>query len=185
VRPCGLTATRWDYRLAWACSLALVAILLFEVVTPSDVVASLALIPLVAAMWALSARFAARVALVAAVVFGVALATEVANRPTIVFVVVAALVISAAVRFYATGIAGLWPAARRRGVSLDAGDRVEALTRRELEIASLASRGYTAGEIGARLHISDRTVESHLANAYAKLAIHSRSGLRELSELVN
>jgi DNA-binding NarL/FixJ family response regulator len=59
-------------------------------------------------------------------------------------------------------------------------DTIDSLSRRELEVATLASRGLTAGEIAGQLHISERTVESHLADAYAKLAIHSRAALRQL-----
>jgi DNA-binding CsgD family transcriptional regulator len=59
-----------------------------------------------------------------------------------------------------------------------------ALTGREREVASLAARGYTAVEIGAQLFIGRRTVESHLANAYAKLGVRNRRELiRRASEL--
>jgi DNA-binding CsgD family transcriptional regulator len=180
-----VAGTRWDAHVAWASCAALSAVLFIEFVTPNDVVASLALIPLVAGMWALSTRLAVRVALVSGVVFALILATEAANRPTVVFIVAVAVILASAVRFYATALSGVWPLSRPPSIVLDAGSGVDCLTRRELEVATLASRGYTAVEIGSRLHISDRTVESHLANAYAKLAIHSRSGLRELAELLN
>ena len=183
VRPCGLAESWLDGAVAWCCCGSLGAILLLEIVTPNDVVASLALIPLVVAMWALSTRMAQRVALVAAVLFGLTLATEAGNRPTVVFITAVGVVLAALARFYARGLAGVWPVSHSRAVSLRVDGAVESLTRRELEVASLASLGYTAAEIGARLHISDRTVESHLANAYTKLAIHSRSDLRELSSL--
>ena len=183
VRPCGLAESRLDGAVAWSCCGILGVILLLEILTPNDVVASLALIPLVAAMWALSTRMALRVALVAAVLFGLTIVTEAGNRPTVVFITAVGMVLAALARFYARGLAGVWPASHSRAVSLRVDGAVETLTRRELEVASLASLGYTAAEIGARLHISDRTVESHLANAYTKLAIHSRSDLRELSSL--
>ncbi len=53
------------------------------------------------------------------------------------------------------------------------------LTRRELEVASLAARGMTDQDIAGTLVISVRTVESHLAAVYRKLGINSRRGLRE------
>lgn len=55
------------------------------------------------------------------------------------------------------------------------------LTRREREVAILASRGLAAREIGERLFVSRRTVESHLARIYGKLGISSR---RELAKLL-
>lgn len=51
----------------------------------------------------------------------------------------------------------------------------EALTERELEILALAGRGLTNKAIGAQLHISDRTVQNHLAHIFAKLQAASRT----------
>jgi DNA-binding NarL/FixJ family response regulator len=39
---------------------------------------------------------------------------------------------------------------------------------------ALAVEGLTAKAIGERLHIGERTVETHLAHAYAKLGVRSR-----------
>ncbi len=52
-----------------------------------------------------------------------------------------------------------------------------ALSRREREVALLASRGQTAHEIGEELFLSKRTVESHLASVYVKLGVDSKSEL--------
>ena len=61
---------------------------------------------------------------------------------------------------------------------------VDALSRREREVALLASRGETAAEIAARLVVSKRTVESHLVSIYAKLGVESKTELiRRASEL--
>jgi pimeloyl-ACP methyl ester carboxylesterase/DNA-binding CsgD family transcriptional regulator len=61
---------------------------------------------------------------------------------------------------------------------------VDALSRREHEVALLASRGQTAPEIAARLFLSKRTVESHLAAAYMKLGVESKTELiRRAAEL--
>ena len=49
-----------------------------------------------------------------------------------------------------------------------------ALTARESEIALLAAQGLTARQIGEELHIGTRTVETHLAHAYAKLGVRNR-----------
>lgn len=49
-----------------------------------------------------------------------------------------------------------------------------ALTRREYEVARLAVQGRTAREIAEHLSITDRTVEGHLSNVYAKLGIASK-----------
>jgi two-component system, NarL family, response regulator LiaR len=51
----------------------------------------------------------------------------------------------------------------------------EALTERELEVLRLAARGLTNKQIGHDLDISDRTVQNHLANVYAKLGVASRT----------
>lgn len=55
-----------------------------------------------------------------------------------------------------------------------------ALTRREREVVRLAIAGRRAKEIARLLFISDRTVETHLAAAYAKLGISSRVELVRL-----
>jgi DNA-binding CsgD family transcriptional regulator len=49
-----------------------------------------------------------------------------------------------------------------------------ALTKREREVARLAVEGRSAKEIAAALFIGERTVETHLASAYAKLGVSSR-----------
>jgi ATP/maltotriose-dependent transcriptional regulator MalT/DNA-binding SARP family transcriptional activator len=48
------------------------------------------------------------------------------------------------------------------------------LTRREREVRELAAQGLAARDIAARLVISERTVETHLANIYRKLGVRSR-----------
>jgi len=48
------------------------------------------------------------------------------------------------------------------------------LTRREREVVDLALEGLPAKEIAQRLFIGERTVESHLGRAYAKLGVSSR-----------
>jgi DNA-binding NarL/FixJ family response regulator len=48
------------------------------------------------------------------------------------------------------------------------------LTSREREILELLAEGLTMQQIGRRLDISPRTVETHVANLYRKLAVRSR-----------
>ncbi|MFG2729959.1 AAA family ATPase [Streptomyces canus] len=53
------------------------------------------------------------------------------------------------------------------------------LTGQEQEIAVLAASGLTNKQIGERLHLSPRTVGSHLYQLFPKLGIASRAGLRD------
>ena len=57
-------------------------------------------------------------------------------------------------------------------------ERIESLSRREFEVARLASAGYANKVIGIELGISERTVEVHRGRAMKKL------GLRRAAELV-
>lgn len=60
---------------------------------------------------------------------------------------------------------------------------IATLSRRELEIGELASRGRSAKDIAELLHLSARTVNNHLQRIYTKLGINSRRQLTEfLSE---
>lgn len=52
---------------------------------------------------------------------------------------------------------------------------IEDLTDRELEVLSLAAKGYTNKAIGVQLGISDRTVQGHLAHIFDKLQASSRT----------
>jgi DNA-binding NarL/FixJ family response regulator len=62
------------------------------------------------------------------------------------------------------------------GSSLD--PELDQLTVREREVLRLIASGYTYKETGARLHISARTVETHVSAVLRKLQLSSR---RELS----
>jgi DNA-binding NarL/FixJ family response regulator len=53
----------------------------------------------------------------------------------------------------------------------------DALSRREHEVAVLASRGETAQAIADHLFMSKRTVESHLVSIYAKLGVSAKTEL--------
>ena len=55
------------------------------------------------------------------------------------------------------------------------GSEVEAsLTGRELEILAMVSQGLTMQQVGRRLGISPRTVETHVAKLYRKLGVRTR-----------
>jgi pimeloyl-ACP methyl ester carboxylesterase/DNA-binding CsgD family transcriptional regulator len=53
--------------------------------------------------------------------------------------------------------------------------QVDALSAREREVLSLAATGRSNDELASELHLSVRTVERHLHNAYAKLGVSGRS----------
>jgi ATP/maltotriose-dependent transcriptional regulator MalT len=49
------------------------------------------------------------------------------------------------------------------------------LTVREMEILLLVARGLSNGQIARSLSVSEATVKRHLANAYPKMGVASRS----------
>ena len=52
---------------------------------------------------------------------------------------------------------------------------VHGLTARELEVLRLVAAGRTNKAIAAELVLSERTVERHVSNIFAKLGVSSRS----------
>jgi ATP/maltotriose-dependent transcriptional regulator MalT len=80
-----------------------------------------------------------------------------------------------------TAIAGLGARGRRKKTELIGPG---ALSARERQVAQLAAKGYVAREIAGQLFIGERTVETHLANVYAKLGVASKLDLmRRAGEL--
>ncbi len=69
-------------------------------------------------------------------------------------------------------------AARQSG--LDRSGPLDSLTDREHAVAQLVAAGLTNQEVAARLYVSAKTVEYHLAQIYGKLAITSRRQLVQL-----
>ncbi len=69
--------------------------------------------------------------------------------------------------------------ARRSGPRRRAAAGWAGLTRSEDQVARLAAAGLTNRQIGSRLFISPRTVQTHLSHVFAKLGVTSR---RELSD---
>ncbi|HEY8466800.1 MAG TPA: AAA family ATPase [Solirubrobacterales bacterium] len=65
----------------------------------------------------------------------------------------------------------------RRGSPAPGDQGIDALSGREREIAQLVAVGMTNREIAAALHISEKTVESHLARIFRKLGVARRAQL--------
>jgi DNA-binding CsgD family transcriptional regulator len=178
------------------CVISLGFVLAAEVATPDTVVAALALLPILAGCWLLSNRHLAVVGAVTAGIFGLALVIEARNSRTLVVILVATLVTAVVTRLYATSLASalsnrterarsVWSGNENMDFSKVATPGIGSLTRRELQVARLAAMGSTAAEIGAGLHIGERTVESHLAKIYSKLQINSRSKLIRMAVLLD
>src|SRR5260370_29486176 len=107
IRPLGLAESPWAPAVAGLCGFALVTVAVVEIMTPNDVVASLGLLPLLAAIWTLSGRLAALVSLLAVVLFALIVLEETRNRPTFGYIGSARLAIGIALRVEPRGLAHL------------------------------------------------------------------------------
>jgi len=178
--PFALAGRPEEILVAAGCIVLLLLVLAGDLLTPVQVaLTALGLIPLLAAVWLLSDRLALAVAVVGLGQLVLTTALGSVSLATGVSEATAYLVLGLVVRLYAGSLAELLARQtplRRTEVTTRTG--VETLTRREREVASLAAQGYTAREIGAQLHIGERTVETHVANVCSKL------GLRAKVELV-
>lgn len=67
----------------------------------------------------------------------------------------------------------------RGAVLADVAPVTTPLTQQEHRVADLAAGGLTNKEIGRRMHLSPRTVGSHLYRVFPKLGITSRAALRD------
>jgi DNA-binding NarL/FixJ family response regulator len=63
------------------------------------------------------------------------------------------------------------------GAAEPADGELDQLTAREQEVLLLIARGYTYKEIGGRLHLSVKTVETHVSNVLRKLQLSNRNEL--------
>ena len=71
-------------------------------------------------------------------------------------------------------LAGFVLDAFRSGATASADPELDQLTAREREVLQLIARGYSYKEIAGRLHLSARTVESHVSSVLRKLQLSSR-----------
>jgi RNA polymerase sigma factor (sigma-70 family) len=74
-------------------------------------------------------------------------------------------------------LAGFVLDAFRSGEATAVDEELDQLTAREREVLQLIARGYRYKEIAARLHLSPRTVESHVSAVLRKLQLTSRHEL--------
>jgi DNA-binding NarL/FixJ family response regulator len=75
---------------------------------------------------------------------------------------------------FTPGLAGLVLGEYRRLAGVDRGPAVPALTDRETDVLRLVAKGLTARQIGERLGVSHRTVETHVQSTLRKLHLHNR-----------
>jgi DNA-binding NarL/FixJ family response regulator len=74
-------------------------------------------------------------------------------------------------------LAGFVLDAFRAGEPVGTDAELDTLTAREREVLQLIARGYRYKEIAARLHLSVKTVESHVSAVLRKLQLSSRHEL--------
>jgi DNA-binding CsgD family transcriptional regulator len=183
-RPCALAGTDAEALCAVGCGIGLAIVFAAEIFTPDTVVGAVSLFPVVTACWLLSSRVALSLWAVCGAVFTLAIAVEPAGRATLVLVGIPTLVSGLLVRAYAVSLSRALPPAGSSQIEHPQPLQLwftDPLTRREREVVWLAAQAYTAPEIGRQLHIGERTVESHLASAYAKLGINSKPELIRLA----
>ena len=68
----------------------------------------------------------------------------------------------------------------RRKAAAANGDGLDALSKREREVAELIADGRANKEIAAELFLSERTIETHVTRAFAKLGLSKRAQLAAL-----
>ena len=80
-----------------------------------------------------------------------------------------------AIKAAAAGQVQLTPqAAARLMHAVSAPESPEALTEREIEVLQLLARGESNKHIARGLHISEKTVKTHVSNIFSKLGVQSR-----------
>jgi DNA-binding CsgD family transcriptional regulator len=173
VRPRSWAGTPTELPASAASFAILLLIFLAELRTPGSVVGGLAAIPLVISTWMLSRRSAGGIAAIALLLVLGEMALKAIDLLTGVVEVAALAIIAGLVHLYASRLDLLFPRVVRP--SLD--QMLARLSRREKEIVQMTVDGRTAPQIAQLLRISERTVETHLANAYGKLGVSSKFDL--------
>ena len=69
-----------------------------------------------------------------------------------------------------------------QAATADEASGLAVLTPREREVAALVAEGRTNRQIGAQLHLSEKTIEKHVSSAMGKLGVTSRTGIARLVE---
>ncbi|GAB3611295.1 response regulator transcription factor [Humibacter ginsengiterrae] len=80
-----------------------------------------------------------------------------------------------AIRAAAAGEAVLAPSVASRLMGRVRAPEANALSPRELEVLALVADGATNRAVGARMHLSEATVKTHLLSIYAKLGVGDRA----------
>lgn len=170
LRPRAWAGTRTEFVAAASCVAVLALIFVGEVHTPSSVVGMLAMLPVLISTWMLGRRLAGIVVAAAALFVVAEAAAGSIDLLTGVAELVALAIIAGVIRLYASRFDLLFPRLDRAGL-----ERVmPRLSLRERQVVELTVEGHSAPKIAALLHISERTVETHLANAYGKLGVSSK-----------
>jgi DNA-binding CsgD family transcriptional regulator len=182
--PRGISGGSADV-VAVLCAAAFGLVFAVDTMTPEAVVSSVSLLPLLLGCWLLSEGWSLALWTICATLFIAAIVVEPSNRVTLVSVGVPALTAGLLTRSVARHQALLSAAPARPAATTSEGLIDVSLTRRERQVAGLAAQAYTAAEIGRQLNIGERTVESHLANAYSKLGITSKRELIRLAANVD
>jgi DNA-binding NarL/FixJ family response regulator len=183
-----------------ACAFALLVVFGGEMLTPREVtIRVIGFVPVFAAAWVLSRRLTIAVAATAVLLHVLSALVKSANTTSVTLEIITMLVLVTLIRAASQAISRL-SLRQPGGTGREELDRSRSpgqqiathgstvvpprMTRRERQVVSLALQGRTNREIGETLFIGERTVETHLSNAYRKLGVESKVELiRRASEL--
>jgi DNA-binding CsgD family transcriptional regulator len=179
-------ATAWTAAILAACTVALLANTVAEFLTPRELpLGTLGLLPVLVAALLVEPGPAVGVVILAAAtrVFAAADGDTAPLMPlvdTASYVAALAIVVPLKSRLSRSNPETVsradgppvrvlaFPAAEMAGVEL---------TAREREVLDMTLQGLTAAQVGERLFISKRTVETHLGHAYEKMGVRSKRDL--------